>query len=376
VAGPTAGPTVVRVRTRRLLTTVLSGMLLVVSVVVSISVIDGQGDPEIRNVKEIQRAHLALVGHCRGGDRTICEMLPVLELAFDGDTTGALEMLEGFQNRDDDFRTKCHEISHIIGKVSYYEIGIAATIKDLPGGCAGGIHHGALEQWGFDDSLEHMQEIAGSVCDPLLDEGSVSHEVCVHGVGHALERNILGWERAADLCEKVYEEGDRGSCVIGAVSSQMTVHHAELKVPYRMDEIEDFIQRCQTLPADMAAGCVDVVMYQALPTLAGPRFAEGLALCLRLENYDENCANGVGMTAANANVGDPGVVVEICRDNAGDLLDACLGGGSMWVAMNLQNESLAREICTPDGQVLGSRCREVLDQIEEIVKGQRNLDTR
>ncbi len=366
----------VRVRTRRLLTIVLSGLLLVASVGVSISVVDGQGGTDIRNVKEIQRAHLALVGYCRGGDRTVCEMLPVVELAFDGDTTAALEMLERLQNRDDDFRTKCHEISHIIGKVSYYEIGIAATIRDLPGGCAGGIHHGALEQWGFDDSLDNMQVIAGSVCDPLLDEGFVSHEVCVHGVGHALERKILGWERAAELCEKVYEEGDRRSCVIGAVSSQMTVHHAELKVPYRMDEIEDFVQRCQVLPADMASGCVDVVMYQALPTRTVSRFAEGLALCQRLENYGEHCANGVGMTAANANVSNPGVVVDICRDNAGELSDACLGGGSMWVAMNLQNESLAREICTADGRVVGSRCQEVLDQLEETVKGQRNLDTR
>lgn len=361
---------------RKILTLALSAVMLVTATAIALyavprSATGGEG------LKEARKAYQRLVQQCQSGDSAMCELLPVADTAFDGDIEGAIAMAENLRLRDDNLRTRCHDVSHVVGKLSYDEYGILDVIAKLPAGCMGGVYHGALEQWGVFASGNEMLAIAGQVCEPLRQIGEVPLEVCTHGVGHALERNTGDWEQAARMCSESMPESDQSSCVIGATASGVDSFVLEQGRAHSMAEVEALVTSCTTLEDEVVSSCVEVAVFKSLPGAGRPRYVEGHRLCARFERVDQDCSHGLGMMVASAyQLVNPTLTVATCRRAAEHLLDACLAGAATWVAMNMDDAALAKSICTTPGHVMADRCREALEDIDRLTEGHRTLDKR
>jgi hypothetical protein len=362
------------VNSRKYLTVALSAVMLVSALGVALYAVPrttagGEG------FKEARKAQQLLVQRCQAGDRAMCELLPAVDKAFDGDLDGSISMMESLRQRDDFFRTRCHDASHVVGKLSYHEYGILEAIANLPAGCMGGVYHGALEEWGFFAEADEMREIAGQVCEPLRAVGSVGHEICIHGLGHALERNSRDWKKAAEVCESALTGVDSTSCVYGAVASAIDDYMMRTGSVYTIEQIEELITECSAL-AQAASVCVEVAVFKALPGTNRARYEQAHSLCARIEGFNEECSHGLGMVVAAYNMVNPKLSATVCRRASEELYDACLGGASTWVAMNMDDAVLAKSICQTPGHVIGKRCRAILDDIDRLVEGHRTLDQR
>lgn len=306
---------------------------------------------------------------CQKGDQTYCTFSMITNLALTGKLTEArmqLKQLDLLGTTNE--KIMCHDISHLIGRVSYYENGIEHTIKQIENGCAGGIHHGAFEEWGLTTDIKDMQKISERLCSEF-NKNSITEELCYHGIGHAIKKANLDLKQALSYCSELIPLDKITLCGDGAVSTAVLERQAKNKGKIYIDDLIDLLSTCNTLEIKYKYLCAKNVSYETSRTKDNQTIKEIIKICQENYNYEfnKNCILGVGHALAFINRENPKNLIDICYTVDISNLDACLSGASRWIAVNLKDINVAKEICAYSKKE-NELCLKLENEYENLIK--------
>lgn len=306
---------------------------------------------------------------CQMGNQTYCTFSKIANLALAGKLTEArMKLMQLDLQGTTNEKIMCHDISHLIGRVSYYQLGIEYTIKKIENGCAGGIHHGAFEEWGLTTDINDMQKISENLCNEF-SKNSITEELCYHGIGHAIKKANLDIKQALSYCSQLIPFDKITLCGDGVVSTAVLERQAKNKGKIFTDDVIDLISTCKKLEIKYKYLCAKNVSYETSLTKDNNSIKETIAICQNDDNneFNKNCILGIGHALAFINRENPKNLVDICYSVDILYLDACLSGASRWVAVNLKDIKVAKEICTYN-KTENELCSKLENEYENLIK--------
>jgi hypothetical protein len=233
-----------------------------------------------------------------------CKKYEIAKLAIAGDLIQAQTIEKKLLESKLIDINQCHLISHFLGEISYYKFGLTATIKNKESGCLQGLYHGAIFQYvkNIKTNLE-LSEIRG-ICK-LNNIDQQNQQICIHGIGHAFIYN-KDLTHAVGKCSEVFDQraigvnqlNDYNSCLGGAFASELTknINHQSKKI--KLSSISTFLAGCKDLEQQAKIVCISFYGMEGLGRSEGSTNSY-LTNCLAIENYELNCAQGVGMAYVN-----------------------------------------------------------------------------
>lgn len=321
-----------------------------------------------------------LAGDCVGGDKVSCQQLRAVDLAISGDVEGASRLIDNDADKSDAYRSRCHDVSHMVGRISYAVIGIERTFSELPGGCGGGLHHGAQEQWGHGRSTVEIIAEAKEMCALSRTVNYAAFGACVHSIGHSLEGSSDDPYDAARVCSVIFSDDDADVCAEGSIMSYVDKYSTDIRKktrpPASLTELEKYFERCNELRGESVDLCVvslGRLLYRSLYRDA----AEAMAFCNGVPGaLATECAFGVGHEIAYNFNPEPERVAETCVAIGGPLLDGCLAGGAKLVGVDFLRPEGSQRVCEANPAGVGPRCQRVLNMLVGYVSALRALEDR
>ncbi len=309
---------------------------------------------------------------CSDGDQVACTQLRAVKLALAGDIAAAAERIHDDAIASDAYRARCHDVSHVVGRIATEVLGIEKTLSTASGGCGGGLLHGAEEQWGYSRTVEEIEQGGAEMCDLLRPLNPTAVDGCAHAIGHALYNALSDPFDAADRCPGIFPDGLRETCAEGAVMA----HVDQLDGPLSRAELSDAYAQCPTLQGYAANLCM-VALGRTLVRSLDKDVAVSMQFCLdEAGPLGMHCAMGVGHEAAYQLNPQPERMAQQCLAIGGPLLDGCLAGGAKLIGIDFLRPEVSQEICDLNPSGPGALCREVLDIVQRNSAGLRELETR
>lgn len=114
----------------------------------------------------------------------------------------ALEDIQKYKPADDISRTRCHDITHLLGESGVKTSGnLSTTFMECTGLCQAGCYHGAVNGWMAKGHA--YADIDSRLCSQAGATEDVQYS-CYHGFGHAIA-DVTGYNltRALSFCDKV-----------------------------------------------------------------------------------------------------------------------------------------------------------------------------
>lgn len=309
---------------------------------------------------------------CDNGDQVSCSQLKAVRIALAGDVTASAQMIHDDAEASDAYRARCHDVSHIVGRIATEVIGIENTLNTMSGGCGGGILHGAEEQWGYSRTTEQIERDAAAMCDLLRSLNPAAMDGCAHAIGHALYNAEDDPFTAAGRCPGIFPPGMSESCAEGSVMAYVD----QLNGPLDEAELVTAYNGCQGLGRAAGRLCA-IALGRTLVRSLDVSIPASMSFCLRhAGDLGPHCALGVGHEAAYQLNPEPVRMVEQCLAVGGPLLDGCLAGGAKLIGIDFLRPELSEEVCNRNPQGAGELCRETLELIQRNSSEIRDLEER
>lgn len=312
---------------------------------------------------------------CSDGDQVACTQLRAVKLALAGEIVAAAERIHDDAIASDAYRARCHDVSHVVGRIATEVLGIEKTLSTVSGGCGGGLLHGAEEQWGYTRSAAEIEDGGAQMCDLLQSVNPTAVDGCAHAIGHALFNALEDPFDAADRCPGIFPEGLRETCAEGAVMAYVD----QLKESLTYDELRSTYAKCPSLQG-YAANLCNVALGRTLVRSLDKDVVASMQFCA--DAYDPSdpfamyCAMGVGHEAAYQLNPQPERMVEQCLSIGGPLLDGCLAGGAKLIGIDFLRPEVSEQVCARNPGGPGWMCREVLAVVNRNSEGLRELEQR
>jgi hypothetical protein len=183
-------------------------------------------------------------------ERTLCAAESVANVSGMVNVRLLVDGLIERSQRDEEFRSACHDILHEVGRYAWLDSSEESLIQGYDT-CGMGYYHGAMtsalaegkQQSNLNHLLEFCEELAfvpGSASKAratvdgkkLYDPGKNS--LCMHGIGHALAGVVKSIQNGAELCSDVIVysiESDPSVCFTGFMNEYLVLNPPARSTP-------------------------------------------------------------------------------------------------------------------------------------------------
>ena len=154
-------------------------------------------------------------------------------------TADVLQLIEGFEAEDPEFRRDCHPVVHAIGRETFRLKGnIHDSFSACDQTCHSGCYHGSVERFlrgddVYSESYKHpsqaeLKQKATAACDS--DTPLRLRYQCLHGLGHAiLFFSAYQLQSSLDICDALGDDWSRSSCYGGVFMENVSNSTNETK---------------------------------------------------------------------------------------------------------------------------------------------------
>jgi hypothetical protein len=232
---------------------------------------------------------------------------------------------------DASLQSWCHPTVHGLGHVLYEEYQDVGQPLEAAGEkgvvCASGFYHGVVEEAAGTMSIEKLQGLIPTICQPFTDPlYSAAHYSCVHGLGHGLSAAHLdNWQNALEDCRLLNGNWEHYSCASGVfmqniVNKNLPGHTADFRA-------DDPTYPCTAIDEYWGDACWINHTSYLIQYFSGD-WSKVFATCGSIKEIDRPfCFRSAGRDLVGYNRGDDQKIVDHCL-TAGDGTQNCLIGAA------------------------------------------------
>ena len=229
-------------------------------------------------------------------------------LVRDSGVEAAFGKLKDEFTKDEFVNSKCHHLTHHIGRAAAELYGeIAGAYSRGDNFCASGYYHGVIEAIMATLEADELLGEADNICADLREHQnhSFDHRNCVHGLGHGsmyvLENELF---EALRTCDALTDEWERDQCSGGVFMENVNAHDNPGHHSNYLKGDQPFYP-CTEMKSEYKTQCYARHTEYALKvasqhgTTAQDNFAKVFDLCAKVEDdFRSACYSGLGHQAA------------------------------------------------------------------------------
>jgi hypothetical protein len=282
-------------------------LLLIVTIALSASLFffitsnSKEGDQKFD--ERIEQFYQSSKINCKNNINT-CQQYNIAKLAVSGNLIEANKVRRTLLASKLIDADQCHDLSHFLGEVSYYENGLTETLNSKEQGCLQGNYHGAIFQYVKNLKNKVDDSKIRDICT-MANSKHQDQQICIHGIGHAFMYN-KDTKHGVESCARVFDQRSIGynkldkyfSCLGGVFASELTKNPKHLNMSIAINSLEPYLETCKKFEKETKKVCISLYATEGLGrSEINPELQ--LEKCLKILHNEIDCAHGLGISFAN-----------------------------------------------------------------------------